>query len=170
MNENAKDLRRKDKDKNKPITFETLYNCHEQRMDHGCITAPTLPKIEFNQELRGYNYARGLFAHMRALLICTNLCGTCGKNVHALPLDQDDTPNPWHQQHTPNPPFELSKSNVYCRCGNVYDYYCRPLYDYRNNVIPVENTTQQERLNQLCVWCKSFPITAEASLKVCTNI
>lgn len=139
-------------------------------MDYGSITAPTLPEIKFNNQARGHNYGRGLFAQLKALLISTNICSTCGKNVHAFPIELDETPNPWHQEHTPNPPFNLPKSNIYCRCGNVYDYECRPLYDYANNVIPVEETTQEDRTSQLCHWCKSFPKTAKASLEVCQNM
>ena len=147
------------------MTFRTLYELHLNKFHYGTISAPRLPNPKFNSS-RGGNHAPGLTTHMKGYLCSTELCGTCGKQIHAFDTEIDDTPNPWHQTHTPNPPYNLAKGNIYCRCGNVYDYDCRPILDSLNNIIPVESTTQQQRTSQLCSWCKSHPPTFEASLRV----
>jgi len=129
-----------------------------------------LPEVEFNRSKRGGNDGKGLFAQLKGYLLSTNICGTCGKHVTEFPENRDETPNPWHQAATPNPPYNLCKSNIYCRCGNVYCYECRPCLNWRNEIIPVEQTTQEMRTSRLCLWCKSYPPCVEASLKVCVEI
>ena len=168
-NENYLDGPKKNR-KKEATSFLTLHESYTSRVDYGTIIAPPLPEIKFNSAGRGNNYGKGLFAHARGLLICLSVCGNCGRNVHSFPVERDETPNPWNQQHTPNPPLNIDKNNVYCVCGNVNCYLCRPLYDYANNIIDVSKTTQQERTSGLCLWCKSFPATAKASQKVCRNI
>lgn len=141
--------------------MEKVFKTYQSRYDWGCLTAPNFVTSQFSTR-QGGNYNSDLYTHAIAFTIASTICCLCSGIVESF---DEATPHPFHQEQTPNPPYNLSKHNIYCRCGNVYHYNCKPLRN-SEGIIPIGFTTQQQRLDQKCVWCESFPPCVEASKKV----